>query len=298
MDKLKAMEVFVRIVDGGSLTAAADALEQSPASVVRTLAALESELGARLLNRSTRRLALTEEGREYLERCRRILADVDDAQASLKARGPRPSGSLRITAPVVFGRRHVTPVVTSYLFDQPDMQVELLLLDRVVDLLEEGLDLAVRIGRMADSSLVAIPLGETREIICASPEYLQRCGEPKHPAELQHHACANFTPQGRQWAYQDQAARRVVNPALRLSTNHIESAIGAACDGLGCTRLLHYQLAEHLAAGRLVRILRDYELPALPIQLVYPHSRLLSLRVRSFIDWAAPRLRSALAAAD
>jgi len=188
MDKLRAMEVFVRIVDGGSLTAAAEALRTSLPSVVRTLAALEAELDVRLLNRTTRRIALTDEGREYCERCRRVLAEVDDAEASLSARRAAPKGRLRLSAPVMFGRLHVAPVATEFIVRHPAVKVDMLLLDRVVDLVEEGIDAGLRIGRLPDSSLVAIPVGHTRRVVCASPAYLTRAGTPKALADLGGHA--------------------------------------------------------------------------------------------------------------
>lgn len=296
MDKLRAMAAFVRIVDGGSLTAAADALGTSPTSVVRTLAALEAALGVRLLNRSTRRIALTEEGREYLERSRRILSEVDDAEAALSARQARPTGRLGITAPVMFGRLHVAPVVTDFLAAHPGVQVDLLLLDRVVDLLDEGMDLAVRIGPLPDSSLVARPLGETRRMVCASPAYLAERGEPRQPGELADHECVRFTALegGSEWAFE--ALGRPLRVPVRgvLTTNQVEAALDACAKGLGCGRFLGYQAAAMLREGRLVRVLRDFEPQPAPVHLVTPHSRLLSSRLRAFTDWAVPRLRERL----
>lgn len=296
MDKLRAMAAFVQIVEGGSLTAAADVLGTSPTSVVRTLAALEASLGVRLLNRSTRRIALTDEGREYLERCRRILSEVDEAETALTARQAQPSGRLAITAPVMFGRLHVAPVVTDFLAAHPGVHVELLLLDRVVDLLDEGMDLAVRIGPLPDSSLVARPVGETRRLVCASPDYLAARGEPRHPAQLESHDCVRFTALegASEWGFEDQG--RAVRVPVRgvLTTNQVEAALDACVKGLGCGRFLGYQAAAALREGRLVRILREFEPVAAPIHIVYPHSRLLSSRLRAFNDWAVPRLRERL----
>jgi DNA-binding transcriptional LysR family regulator len=206
MDKLRAMETFVRIVDGGSLTAAAETLPASLPAVVRLLAALEAELDARLLNRTTRRIALTDEGREYYERCKRVLAgiggepevakrvlaEVDEAEAALSARRATPKGRLRVTAPVMFGRMHVAPVVRDFLAKHGAVQMELFLVDRVVDLLEEGVDAAVRIGRLPDSSLVAIRVGQTRRVVCASSAYLKRAGTPHSPSDLARHRCFSF----------------------------------------------------------------------------------------------------------
>lgn len=294
MDKLRAMSTFVRIVDAGSLTAAAEATGQSPTAVVRLLAGLEDALGVRLLNRTTRRLALTDEGRDYLARCRRILADVEEAEHLLSARQHRPAGRLSITAPIVFGRRHVVPVVNDFLAAYPDMQVQLLLLDRVVDLLEEGLDLAVRIGALADSTMHALPLGSTRQVVCASPAYLARYGRPVQPQDLAGHRCLTFNTGERGWSFEIGGERQMVPIPATLSTNQVDAALAACLDGLGCARLLHYQVAEHLAAGRLHRLLQDYERPAAPVSLAYPHARLMSLRVRAFIDFARPRLRAAV----
>ena len=187
MDKLRAMTTFVRIVETGSLTAAAERLRTSPTSVVRSLSGLERALGVRLLNRTTRRMALTDEGRDYFERCRRLLSEVEDAEAALLARQVKPAGRLVITAPVMFGRLHVAPLVIDFLAAFPDVRVELLLVDRIVDLIDEGIDLAIRIGTLPESSLVAIPLGSTRRVVCASPAYLASHGQPRHPNELPGH---------------------------------------------------------------------------------------------------------------
>lgn len=294
MDKLKAMGTFVRIVETGSLSAAADAAGQSPAAVVRALSALERELGMRLLNRSTRRLALTDEGREYLALSRRVLADVEATERALDARLGAPAGALRITAPVEFGRLHIAPLVNLFLDQHPAMRAELTLLDRVVDLIEEGLDLAFRIGQLPDSSLVGKPVGRTRPVVCASPELLARGGPPAHPSSLADAPCIAFMPQGQTWKFMDGDAPLSVPITPRITTNQVHAARLACLQGLGFTWLLHYQVAEDLAAGRLVRVLAPFEVPALPIQVIYPHARLLSARVRRFIDWTVPRLSAAI----
>lgn len=296
MDKLRAMSTFVRIVETGSLTAAAERLETSPTSVVRSLSALEKALGVRLLNRTTRRMALTDEGREYFERCRHLLLDVEEAEAALLARQIKPAGRLVITAPVMFGRLHVGPAVTDFLSAFPEVRIELLLLDRVVDLIDEGVDLAVRIGTLPESSLVAVPLGSTRRIVCASPAYLARYGQPKTPADLQRHqgiriAGPNHDPD---WAFRDNGrSTRVAMPWV-LTTNHIDFAIDACLRGVGCGCFLAYQVREQLADGTLIRVLHEYEAPPVPVNFAYPHARLLSSRVRTFIDRAAPLLRACL----
>lgn len=294
MDKLKAMATFVRIVDSGSLSAAADALGQSPASVVRTLSALERALGVRLLNRSTRRLALTDEGGEYLALSRRVLAEVEAGEHALEARRRAPAGALRITAPVEFGRLHIAPLVGRFLEEHPAVRAELTLLDCMVDLLDEGLDLAFRIGQLPDSSLVAKSIGRTRHVVCASPDLLRRIGPLDHPSALAALPCIAFAPQGRSWRFLEDGRPLAVEITPRISTNQVQAARLACLEGLGVTRLLHYQVAEDLAAGRLIRVLGAFEMPALPIQVIYPHARLLSARVRSFIDWAVPRLNAAI----
>ena len=289
MDKLRAMQTFVRIVERGSLTAAADAMKSSLPAVVRALAALEAALDVRLLNRTTRRMALTDEGREYYERCRRLLDEVDDAEAALRARRTAPRGRLRITAPVMFGRLHVAPVANAFVARHTAVQLELVLLDRVVDLLEEGIDIAVRIAHLPDSSLVAIGVGGTRRVVCASPAYLRRAGTPRSPAELAGHRCVSFGGLGpdHEWHFErERVAVRAV-----LASNQIDAALDACVAGVGVGRFLCYQVQRHLDTGRLERVLAEFEPQPLPIHVIYPHSRLLSANLRAFVDWAVPRLR-------
>lgn len=294
MDRLGLMATFVQIVDSGSLSAAAEAQEQSSATVVRALAALERHLGVRLLNRSTRRLALTEEGREYLARCRSILAQVSEAEELLAERSQRPGGTLALTAPVTFGRYHVTPLVKHFMADHREVRIELRLTDQVLDLLQENLDLAVRIGHLPDSTLVATPLGHTAQVLCASPTCLRRIGVPVSPLQLTDLPCVLFSPQGRAWRFPVGGREYVVQVMPAFTTNQVEVAREACLDSLGIGRFFHYQVADALADGRLRRLLPEFEPEPLPVQLTYPHGRLLSARVRSFIDWATPRLRSCL----
>mgnify|MGYP000402641553 CR=1 FL=1 len=229
MDKLRAMNTFVRIVETGSLSAAATALDSSLSAVVRSLAQLEAALGVRLLNRTTRRIALTEEGRDYLAICQRVLAELQDAETLLGARRRSPAGKLAITAPVRFGSLHVAPLLADFLHEHPAMSAELLLLDRVVDLLEEGLDLAVRIGELPDSTLVAVPLGSTPRVVCASPGYLQRHGRPVVPADLAGHRCVRFSglAPGTEWEFAAGGRRIGVSIAGTLATNQIDAALAA-----------------------------------------------------------------------
>lgn len=296
MDKLRAMRIFVCIVESGSLTAAAEALGTSLTSVVRSLANLESALKTRLLNRTTRRIALTDEGRGYFERCRRVLTEVEEAEGALSARQATPTGRLAVTAPVMFGRRHVAAVFTDFLVAYPGIHGELMLFDRVVDLLDEGIDVAIRIGHLRDSSLIAVPLGSTRRVVCASPDYLQRAGTPLLPEDLARHRCLQFTGLacGSEWIFSSGQKPLRVTIDSTLSTNQIDTALDACIKGLGCGIFLDYQIHEALAAGSLQRILQAFEPDSLPIQIVYPHARLLSSRVRTFVDWAAPRLQQRL----
>ncbi|MCY0964785.1 LysR family transcriptional regulator [Parathalassolituus penaei] len=290
MDRLKAMATYVAIVEQGSLSAAAEHLQRSPASVVRTLAELENYLGVRLLNRTTRRLALTDDGQEYLLRCRRILADVEEAEFVLDARRQSPAGRLAITAPVTFGRWHLAPLLNQWLQQHPGMVAELTLLDRVVDLLEEGFDLALRIGHLGDSSLIVMPLGFTRMQVCASPLLLQRVGIPQIPADLVGAPGVLFAPQGHEWPIGDTRVR--LQPVL--SSNQIDVVLQGAVSGLGFTRLLGYQVREALARGLLQPVLEDYASALIPVQFVYPHNRLLSPRVRQFLDEVGGALRTLL----
>ncbi len=298
MDKLRAIDTFVRIVDGGSLTAAAGALNTSLPSVVRQLAALEAALDVRLLNRTTRRLALTDEGREYYERAKRLLADVEDAEAALSARRIQPRGRLRVTASVLFGRLHVAPAVNAFVAKYPAVRVELVLLDRPVDLIEEGLDVGVRIGALPDSSLVAVAVGATRRVVCASPAYLKRHGRPESPQELAGHRCIGFTglAPDHEWVFRDGERTRRVRVDPLVASNQIDVALGACLEGLGLGQFLCYQVQAAMNARSLVRLLAGYEPPAAPVQVIYPGARRMSANVRALVDWLGPRLRKALAA--
>jgi DNA-binding transcriptional LysR family regulator len=296
MDKLRAMQSFARIVERGSLTAAAESLRVSLPSMVRSLAALEAGLGVRLINRTTRRMALTNEGREYYDCCKRVLAEVEQAESALTARQGSPHGRLRITASVMLGSMHVAPVLSAFAARHPAVTAELLLLDQPLDLVAEGMDLAVRIGRLPDSALVAIPVGVARRMLCASPAYLKRAGAPRSPEELAAHRCvASSGPaRGFQWQLGSGKQAKLVKVRPAFSSNQIAAAIDAAVSGLGIGQFLDYQVQAHVASGRLKRILVDFEPPAQPINLVHPHARLPSPNVRAFIDWGVPRLRSRL----
>ena len=287
------MRAFVEIVDRGSLTAAGEALDRSLPTMVRTLAGLERELGAVLLRRTTRRMSLTQEGRVYLERCRRILGEVDEAEELVGAGRGDPRGFLRVTAPVLFGQMHVAPALAEFVRQYPAVEVELLLLDRVVDLVDEGIDVAVRIARLADSSMIAIPVGDVRRVVCASPELLRTSGAPARPEELADRPCVRFLglAPGNTWHFQEAGRDVAVHVAGSFSTNQATAAVEACVAGLGFGLFLSYQVEPAVRAGQLQVVLPDFEIPPLPVSLVYGEARLLSSRVRAFLDWMKPRLR-------
>ena len=294
MDRLLAMETFVQIVDRGSLTAAADALETSLPSVVRILASLERHHGVRLLNRTTRRIHLTDEGAQFLERCRAILSQVQEAEAALGSRHAQPQGRLAITAPVVFGRRHITPIVNEFVRRYPEVNIDLLLVDRFTNLVEEGLDVAVRVGELPDSSLVAIPVGQARRVICASPDYLRRHGKPRAPQDVAAHRCVRFTGIAPRDEWHFRVGRRGVAIPITsvISCNELDSALQACLDGLGLGMFFSYQVVSHAKAGDLRYVLEEFETEPRPIQVIYPHSKLLSAKVRTFVDECVARLRN------
>jgi len=293
MDKLRAMAGFVRIVDKGSLTAAAADLGVSLPSMVRTLAALERELGATLLNRTTRRLHLTDEGRQYLQQCRAVLAQVQEAEATLSSRRAAPRGKLTLTASVLFGRSYIGPLVSEFLQRHPGVTADLLFVDRRVNLVEEGVDAAVRIGRLADSSLTAIPLGTVRRVACASPAYLRAHGVPRQPEDLRAHRCVRFTglaPHA-EWVFRPPARKVAIGSVL--TCNQADAAIDACAAGLGVGAFLSYMVAPLVSAGKLRYVLDEFEVEPLPVSFLYPHSRMLSPTVRAFADLCVKKLRQA-----
>ena len=294
MDKLHAMAIFIQIVDRGSLTLAAGSIGTSLPSVVRTLAALEESLGVRLLNRTTRRISLTPEGRHYLARCRSILAEIDEAETELSSQRQEPRGELRVTAPVLFGQLRVTPIVTRFVRQFKNVSVELLLLDRVVSLVEESIDVAIRIGHLADSSLIAIPAGHVRRVVCASPQYLKDRGLPREPKDLLKHDCLRLIgiAPGAAWDFHSKGRTISVPVRGQFVCNQAAATIDACVDGLGVGTFLSYQVAPWVAQKKLKLILVNYEPPPIPLSIVYPHAKLLSARVRVFAEWATESLRA------
>jgi DNA-binding transcriptional LysR family regulator len=286
MDRIEAMQAFVAVADLRGFAPAARKLGLSPSGVTRLIAALEEHLGARLLQRTTRSVALTDVGSRYLERARRILADVEEAEVSAQDERTRPGGRLVVSAPVGFGRLHVSPMMSEYLKRYPGVSGELRLADRVVNLVEDGVDVAVRIGHLPDSSLVARHVGEMRRIVVASPGYLKRRGEPDTPEAIASHETIQFgaTAASPDWLFVRDGQEIHVAPTPRLTTNSSDAAIQYAVQDGGLTRVLAYQAAEAIEAGRLKIVLAKFEQPASPIHMVYPTSRLLSAKVRTFID--------------
>jgi len=280
------MQVFVTVADLQGFAPAARKLGLSPSGVTRLIAGLEERLGARLLQRTTRQVALTDAGARYLERARRILADVEEAEIAAEGERIRPSGRIVVSAPVGFGRLHVSPVLTAYLKRHRDVSAELRLEDRMINLVEEGVDLAVRIGHLADSSLIARHVGDMRQIMVASPGYLKSRGEPRRPQDITAHDSIQLgaTLGLTEWRFIDNGNEVRLNYAPRLTTNNADAAIRYAEAGGGLTRVLAYQAADAIKRGRLKIVLAKFEQPPLPIHIVYPTSRLLSAKVRTFVD--------------
>jgi len=286
MDKFKAMQTFVRIADEGSLTAAARAMGSSLPAVVRSLAAYEVELGVRLFNRTTRRISLTEEGKQHLENCRHVLGALEESEAALSAGASEPAGHLTITAPVLFGQMWVSPAVTRFVQQHEKMRCSVVLLDRVVNLLEEGIDLGIRIGALDDSSLVALPIGQIRRVVVAHPAHLRKHGVPRHPRDLQKANCVTMMTGKPSWGdFQENGRAFRVAVSGNLEFNHVLPAVQACADGAGFGMFFSYQVAPFIAQKRLKIVLERFERPPRPISVVYPHARLLPARTRTFIDW-------------
>jgi DNA-binding transcriptional LysR family regulator len=293
MDRLESMSVFVAVVAAGSFSAASRQLRMPLPTVSRKVAEIESHLKAKLLVRSTRRLVLTEAGQSYVEDCKRILEAVTEAERGASGQYNAPQGELTVTAPIVFGRLHVVPVVSDFLRKYARVDVRLLLADRTLNLVEDRVDLAVRIGLLPDSRLVASKVGQIRRLVCASPAYLKKRGTPRTLQELSQHDCVTFaglTDSG-SWAFRDHETARVHS---RLTASTAEAAIDAAVAGTGLTCALSYQVADAVKTGRLAVVLRKFEPPPLPVSLIYIRESRITAKLRAFIDYAAPRLRARL----
>lgn len=296
MDRLHEMEVFAAVADAGGFAKAGRRLGISAPAVTRAVSALEARLGARLLNRTTRNVSLTEAGLRYLETAKRLLAEIDAAEHAALGEAAVPTGHLTVTASVTFGRWMVAPIVGEFLHDRPRVTASLLLLDRVVNLVEEGIEVAVRIGQLPDSSLVARRVGEVQRVLVASPDYLANRGEPRSPADLKRHAIIQMRGlvPTREWRFVNGSAAVQVAVQPRFEVNDALAAIAAAEAGDGITPALSYMVAQKIAEGRLAAVLMRHAPPPVPVQVVYLQSRLVAPKVRAFVDFAAPRLTERL----
>ncbi len=300
MNRLEAMGVLLAVIDAGSLSAAGRKLGMPLATVSRKVSDLEAELKTRLLIRSTRQLTLTEAGRGYVAACRRILEDVNEAERAAAGEYSAPRGELVVTAPVVFGRLHALPVLIEFLEAYPEVNVRLALGDRIVNLLEDHVDLALRIGSLPDSGLIATHLGSIRRVVCASPAYLSRHGAPAAPCDLAAHECVSFAlfATANSWRFNVDGADTGVPIHARLIVSTAEAAIDAAIAGLGITCVLSYQIESALRAGALRLVLQSFEPPPLPVSFLYSSQGRLPLKLRALLDFAAPRLRTRLRQAE
>jgi DNA-binding transcriptional LysR family regulator len=297
MDRFHELRVFIAVAEAGGFARAANVLHSSPPAVTRAVAGLEERLGVRLFNRTTRTIHLTEPGARFLEDARRVLGDLDTAEQDVRGEARMASGQLSITASVSFGRMVLQPIVADFTDAHPLVSVAMLLFDRVVDLVDEGFDLAVRIAHLPDSSLVSTQIGEVRRLLVASPDYLARRGTPHQPRDLKTHDIIAHTTllASREWRYIDggRPARLTLRP--RIETNDVHANITLAERGNGITMVLSYMVRDALRSGKLVPVLQIYAPPPVPVHLIYAQRRIIAPKVRAFIDFATPRLRSALA---
>ncbi|CAO3457115.1 Transcriptional regulator, LysR family [Azospirillum argentinense] len=290
MDRLQAMRIFVKVAEAESFAEAARLLHLSAPAATRAVAALEELIGARLFVRTTRSVKVTEAGSRYLEDCRRILSDITEAEAAAGGVYATPTGTLAVTASALFGPIHVLPIVTEYLDRYPGMRARTFFIDRPVNIVEEGIDVAVRIGHLPDSGFTAIRVGTVRRVVCGAPAYFERHGVPQTPADLRHHRIALSTGAwaSPEWRFaRDQ--RVTIDPVLQCNTN--EAVIATAKAGWGLARVLHYQIGPALLAGELRIVLADHEEPPLPIHVLHPEGRHAPAKVRAFVDLAVTRLR-------
>ncbi|KJU78011.1 LysR family transcriptional regulator [Ectopseudomonas oleovorans] len=293
MDRFQEMQVFVAVADEQSFASAARRLNMSAPSVTRAVAALEERIGTRLLARTTRSLHITEAGQRYLADCRRILAELEEAEESAAGSHAVARGQLNVTAPVLFGELFVTPLLVDYLDQYPQVQAKALLVDRVVNMAEEDIDVAIRIGDLPENSLHRVRVGTVRRVICASPGFLAEYGRPQHPNDLRDASVvlAASSTLVSDWQFMGPEGAITVRPQPRLVVSANQAAIRAACAGWGLTRVLSYQIARQVEAGELEIVLADFELPLLPIHVVYQGGRKQSAKLRSFVDFCTSALQ-------
>ncbi|MFD1703604.1 LysR substrate-binding domain-containing protein [Methylopila henanensis] len=300
MDRLEAMSVLLAVVEEGSLSAASRRLRAPLATVSRKVAELEKHVRTQLLVRTSRRVQLTDAGRAYVEAARRILEQVEEAERDAAGERSAPRGELDVTAPSVFGRTHLLPIAVDFLKEQREIGVRLHLYDRQVNLIEERIDVAVRIGHLVDSDLRATKVGEVRRVACASPAYLARRGTPAAPDDLPAHDGVTFRgfKTSPEWRYRGDNPVWSAEPRTRLAVNSTEAAVAAAVAGLGVLRVISYQIEAELESGALVPILEEFAPAPLPVSLVYPEAVVRLRKVRAFLDWTVPRLRTRLQRPD
>ena len=294
MDRFRSIRVFVEVAARGGFAAAARELAMSPPAVTRAVSALEDRLGTRLFLRTTRSVRLTESGERFEQDCRRILVDLEEAEEAAVGSHAAPRGELRITAPVLFGRLFVTPILGDFLDRHPLVSCRTLFVDRIVDLMDEGLDVAIRIGDLPDSSLIAVRVGTVRRVMFAAPEYLKEHGPARHPADLVRHRLIQSIAMetAPEWPFQENGTPFSIRiePRIRMNTN--DAVIELVARGWGLSRLLSYQIAPYLADGRLQTVLGEFELTPLPIHVVHQEGRMVSTKVRAFVDYMVDRLRA------
>ena len=294
MDRFRSIQVFTKVAECGGFSAAARELAMSPPAVTRAVAALEQRIGTRLFVRTTRLVRLTESGERFLRDCRRILTDLEEAEDAAVGAHGTPRGELRVTAPALFGRLYVAPIIAEFLDRYPLVSCRTVFVDRVVNLMDEGHDVAIRIGNLPDSSLVAVRIGSVRRVVCGAPEYLRAHGTPRHPRELaDHRVIQALAVDGRaEWPFREDGSPFSVRvkPRLRMNTN--DAVIGLAARGWGLTRLMSYQVAPEVTAGRLQIVLSEFEMPPLSVHVIHQEGRMVSRKVRAFVDHIVDRLRS------
>lgn len=294
MDRFSEMQIFVAVAESEGFAAGARKLKISPPAATRAVADLEYRLGIKLLNRTTRYVRVTDAGQRYLDDCKRILAQVTEADEAAIGINAAPRGHLVITAPVLFGRMYVMPCVVAYLQKYPDTEISAMFVDRVVNMLDEGVDVALRVGELSDSSFKAIKVGTVRRVVCASPAYIEKYGLPQHPNDLSEHqiiVASSLSPNV-EWRFLENKQSKIVRVKPRLTVTSNDAAIEAAVEGLGITRLISYQIAPELQNGQLKIILSEYEYPALPIHILHREGRNSSAKVRAFIDLVAEKLKA------
>lgn len=294
MDRFQEMQIFMTVAEEEGFAAAARRLNISPPSVTRAIAAMEERIGTQLLSRTTRSLHLTEAGQRYLDDCRRILGEVNEAEEAAAGSYSVPCGHLTVTAPVLFGELYIAPLLAEYLDQYPSVHLNALLVDRVTSMVDEGIDVAIRIGHLHENNQYGIKVGEVRQVICGAPKYFEEFGRPRHPGELSSAkivmSSASHLLSDWQFENDGNALSFRFDPRLIVTAN--QAAINIACLGWGVTRVLSYQVASQVAAGELEVVLQDFEPPALPIQVVYLKSNRVPAKVRTFVDFLTERLGS------